>query len=199
MWCDVKRCRHNRDGYCENKDYISIDSNGKCDSINVPSAAEPEHAGKVLKGGYSIGQRLLWHVDDFDTVVPYDVKAVVTEVTPTQVTAKSMYNGNNSDGLTLIIDAWNEDDFREDTSEATPAEKEEIDAMVKHDEDKKRRYRELKDSLFDWGAAYIEEFIGYSQNVGGLSHDEVEYLMDCAYAEMTEEQVEEFYKKFCID
>ena len=35
MWCDVKKCRHNQNGYCQNKDYISIDAHGKCDSNTV--------------------------------------------------------------------------------------------------------------------------------------------------------------------
>ena len=35
MWCDVKKCNHNRNGYCQNKDYISIDAQGKCDSNTV--------------------------------------------------------------------------------------------------------------------------------------------------------------------
>lgn len=35
MWCDVKKCNHNKNGYCQNKDYISIDEQGKCDSNTV--------------------------------------------------------------------------------------------------------------------------------------------------------------------
>lgn len=43
MWCDVKKCNHNRNGYCQNKDYISIDAQGKCDSNTVIDDIEEEN------------------------------------------------------------------------------------------------------------------------------------------------------------
>lgn len=42
MWCDVKKCKHNERGYCQNKDYISIESDGKCDSIDVVESEDDD-------------------------------------------------------------------------------------------------------------------------------------------------------------
>lgn len=43
MWCDVKKCNHNRNGYCQNADYISIDAHGKCDSNTVVEDSSEEN------------------------------------------------------------------------------------------------------------------------------------------------------------
>lgn len=206
MWCDVKNCSHNENGYCGNKDYISIDSSGQCDSINIPSVKEETKKGAaLLTKTYYVGQRLLWRTDEFDSVSPDDIMAVVTEVTETQVSAKTVCNGNNSDGLTLIIGAWNESDFTEDTSPLTRSEKAQVAEVlalvgagtVKVVEDPK--FRALKDTLFSWGPAYIEEFIGYVDDVAGLSRSEVEVLMNRAFNEMSGEKQNEFYSKFSIN
>lgn len=61
-----------------------------------------------------------------------------------------------------------------------------------------RKYEELKRELFIWGNDYIEEFLGYSDDVYGLSKDEIENLMDEAYAQMPDDVLEEFFEKFNI-
>lgn len=61
------------------------------------------------------------------------------------------------------------------------------------------RFEGLKKSLFDWGDDYIEEFLGYSEDVGEMGRDEIEDLMNEAYEQMPEEELEKFYKKFLID
>lgn len=62
-----------------------------------------------------------------------------------------------------------------------------------------KRFEELKKALFDWGNDYIEEFLGYSEEVAGMEKDEIEDLMNETYDQMPEEELEEFYKKFLID
>lgn len=61
-----------------------------------------------------------------------------------------------------------------------------------------RKYKELKRELFIWGNDYIEEFLGYSDDVDRLSKDEIENLMDEAYAQMPDDVLEEFFEKFNI-
>lgn len=61
------------------------------------------------------------------------------------------------------------------------------------------RFEKLKKALFDWGDDYIEEFLGYSEDVNGMSRNEIEELMDDAYDQMEEEELQEFYDKFEID
>ena len=61
-----------------------------------------------------------------------------------------------------------------------------------------RKYNELKRELFIWGDDYIEEFLGYSDDVDRLSKDEIENLMDETYAEMPDDVLEEFFLKFNI-
>ena len=59
------------------------------------------------------------------------------------------------------------------------------------------RFAELKRALFDWGADYIEEFLGYE-----YPHDEdkdvTENRLDMAYDDMPDKLLEEFYEKFNI-
>lgn len=62
-----------------------------------------------------------------------------------------------------------------------------------------KRFEELKKALFDWGNDYIEEFLGYSEDVAGMSRSEIEELMDDTYSQMPDEELEEFYQKFCIE
>lgn len=62
-----------------------------------------------------------------------------------------------------------------------------------------KRFEELKKALFDWGNDYIEEFLGYSEDVAGMEKDEIEDLMNETYDQMPEEELEEFYKKFLIN
>lgn len=61
-----------------------------------------------------------------------------------------------------------------------------------------RKYNELKRELFIWGDDYIEEFLGYSDDVDRLSKDEIENLMDETYAQMPDDVLEEFFLKFNI-
>ena len=61
-----------------------------------------------------------------------------------------------------------------------------------------RKYEELKRELFMWGNDYIEEFLGYSDDVDGLSKDAIEKLMDETYAQMPDDVLEEFFEKYNI-
>lgn len=61
------------------------------------------------------------------------------------------------------------------------------------------RFEELKKALFDWGNDYIEEFLGYYEDVAGMKRDEIEDLMNEAYEQMSKDTLEKFYKKFLID
>lgn len=60
-----------------------------------------------------------------------------------------------------------------------------------------KRFEELKRELFSWGLDYIEEFLGFEAD--GYSSDELENLMDQVYENMPEDELEEFYAKFCIE
>lgn len=64
--------------------------------------------------------------------------------------------------------------------------------------DDERKYEELKRELFMWGNDRIEEFLGYSEDVAGLSKDEIENLMDETYAQMPDDVLMEFYEKYNI-
>ena len=64
--------------------------------------------------------------------------------------------------------------------------------------DDERKFEELKRELFIWGNDYIEEFLGYSDDVYDLSKDEIENLMDETYVQMPDDVLEEFYEKFLI-
>ena len=59
------------------------------------------------------------------------------------------------------------------------------------------RFEELKRELFNWGLDYIEEFLGFEAD--DYSNDELENLMDQAYENMSDDELEEFYAKFCIE
>lgn len=37
MRCEVDGCKNNEDGYCMVASYVTIDRNGECDSISIPS------------------------------------------------------------------------------------------------------------------------------------------------------------------
>ena len=83
--------------------------------------------------------------------------------------------------------------------EGKPSITEWIERTRTNMENSNSRYTKLKEALFDWGNDYIEEFLGYSTDVEGMSRSEIEELMDEAYDEMDEEKLEEFYEKFLID
>lgn len=61
------------------------------------------------------------------------------------------------------------------------------------------KYEKLKKQLFIWGKDRIEEFLGYSDNITGLSKDAIENLMDETYSQMPDDVLEEFYQKYLID
>ena len=61
-----------------------------------------------------------------------------------------------------------------------------------------KRFEELKESLFSWGNDYIEEFLGYSEDIEGMSRSEIEKLMDNTYEQMPNDELEVFYEKFNI-
>lgn len=60
------------------------------------------------------------------------------------------------------------------------------------------RWLELRESLIDYGRDYIEEFLGYEypygEDIGVISA-----RLDAAFRDMDDDDVEEFYAKFCID
>ena len=64
--------------------------------------------------------------------------------------------------------------------------------------DTDKKYEELKRELFNWGNDYIEEFLGYAEDLSGRSKDEIENLMDETYAQMPDDVLEEFFEKFLI-
>lgn len=64
--------------------------------------------------------------------------------------------------------------------------------------EEERRYAELKKYLFSYGNDYIEEFLGYSDDVTGKSRKEIEELMDETYAQMPDDVLNEFYEKYNI-
>ena len=45
----------------------------------------------------------------------------------------------------------------------------------------------------------IEEFLGYSDRVAGLSKNGIENLMDQTYAQMPDDVLVEFYEKYNIE
>lgn len=60
-----------------------------------------------------------------------------------------------------------------------------------------KRFEELKEALFSWGADYIEEFLGFEID-GDWGKGSIENAMDEVYEQMPEEELEVFYQKFCI-
>lgn len=60
-----------------------------------------------------------------------------------------------------------------------------------------KRFEELKSTLFNWGIDYIEEFLGFEVNPN-WEKDTIDNAMDEVYEQMPEEELEKFYKKFCI-
>lgn len=62
-----------------------------------------------------------------------------------------------------------------------------------------KRFEDLKKAIFNMGHSdYIEEFLGYEINATDYSKDELDNLMDEAYQQMPEEQLNEFYAKYCL-
>ena len=63
---------------------------------------------------------------------------------------------------------------------------------------KDKRWLELRESLFDWGRDYVEEFLGteypYGEDPGITSA-----RLDATFLEMDDEDVEDFYRRFCIE
>ena len=59
------------------------------------------------------------------------------------------------------------------------------------------RFERLKSALFNWGLDYIEEFLGYEAD--GFDKDALDSMLDEAYAQMPEDILNEFYRKFKID
>lgn len=60
-----------------------------------------------------------------------------------------------------------------------------------------KRFEELKSALFNWGADYIEEFLGLEINYD-WEKDTIDNAMDEVYEQMPDEELEVFYEKFCI-
>ena len=60
------------------------------------------------------------------------------------------------------------------------------------------RYEKLKEAILSWGDAYVEEFIGYTDDVKGMSREEKFELMDDAYSQMPDEKLDEFFQKFKV-
>lgn len=65
--------------------------------------------------------------------------------------------------------------------------------------DNEKRYEKLKRELFLQGYDAIEEFLGYSDCVAGLSKNGIENLMDQTYAQMPDDVLVEFYEKYNIE
>lgn len=61
------------------------------------------------------------------------------------------------------------------------------------------RFAKLKSELLAWGEDSVQEFVGHSVDISKLDFYELNKLMDEAYAQMPEEELEKFYKKFMID
>ena len=62
-----------------------------------------------------------------------------------------------------------------------------------------KRFEDLKKAIFNMGHAdYIEEFLGYEISSTDYSKDELDNLMDEAYQQKSEEELEVFYAKYCI-
>ncbi len=60
-----------------------------------------------------------------------------------------------------------------------------------------KRFKELKEALFEWGQDYIEEFVGFEIDFHE-NKSVIEDYMNEAYEQMPEEFLEEFYEKFYI-
>ena len=61
------------------------------------------------------------------------------------------------------------------------------------------RFEDLKKAIFMMGHTdYIEEFLGYEINATDYSKDELDNLMDEAYQQMPDEELEVFYAKYCV-
>lgn len=65
--------------------------------------------------------------------------------------------------------------------------------------DNEKRYEKLKRELFLQGYDAIEEFLGYSDRVAGLSKNGIENLIDQTYAQMPDDVLAEFYEKYNIE
>ncbi len=63
-----------------------------------------------------------------------------------------------------------------------------------------KRFEDLKKAIFNMGHMdYIEEFLGYEINkYVDYSKDELDNLMDEAYQQMSDEELEVFYTKYCV-
>ena len=62
-----------------------------------------------------------------------------------------------------------------------------------------KRFEDLKKAIFNMGHSdYIEEFLGYEINTADYSKDELDNLMDEAYQQMPDEELEIFYAKYCV-
>lgn len=61
------------------------------------------------------------------------------------------------------------------------------------------KFEKLKEILFSKGNECIEEFLGYAENIEGMSREEIEELMNDNYSQMPEEILEEFYQRFDIE
>lgn len=66
------------------------------------------------------------------------------------------------------------------------------------DDDDERKYEELKKELFMRGDDTIVGFLGYSDDITGLSKDAIENLMDETYAQMPDDVLVDFYEKYNI-
>ena len=68
--------------------------------------------------------------------------------------------------------------------------------------DDEHKWEELKKAIFSFAAGghddYIEEFLGYAEDISGLSSQEIEELMDETYSQMLDDVLEEFYEKYMI-
>ena len=61
-----------------------------------------------------------------------------------------------------------------------------------------KRFEKLKRELFNCGYDDIEKFLGYEIDYD-WEKDTLDILMDEAYQQMPEEELEVFYQKFCIE
>ena len=64
--------------------------------------------------------------------------------------------------------------------------------------DEENKFKELKKGLFMAGDAYIEEFLGFTEDIKGMTREEKEMLMNEAYAQMPDEELNEFYAKYNV-
>lgn len=61
------------------------------------------------------------------------------------------------------------------------------------------RFEELKKAIFNMGHSdYIEEFFHYQIDADDYSRCELEKMMDEAYQQMPDEELEVFYAKYCV-